>query len=183
MPKRGRLEGLRIVRSAIREDLLYFALPAIIVFYLELRFCRRDGFSGFWGTLWELIKHPQDLFTFPVQSVIGLALIVIGFIFLLAGQITLGVNHSSTVAIRENHRLVTNGIYHFTRNPMYLGVIMIFIGIPVYAASLYGFLTALLMIPLFLVRIRLEERLLTEAFHDAYQQYKKSTKKLIPFIY
>jgi len=39
------------------------------------------------------------------------------------------------------------------------------------------------LIPLFLNRIRIEERMLTEEFGDAYRTYKKGTSKLIPFIY
>lgn len=60
---------------------------------------------------------------------------------------------------------------------------MVFTGLPVYVASLYGFLTMLLMIPIILNRIRLEEKLLTEEFQNAYQKYKETTNKLIPFIY
>jgi protein-S-isoprenylcysteine O-methyltransferase Ste14 len=48
---------------------------------------------------------------------------------------------------------------------------------------MYGFLISLLLIPIVLNRIRLEEELLAEEFQDAYQKYKESTKKLIPFIY
>jgi len=40
-----------------------------------------------------------------------------------------------------------------------------------------------LLIPIFLVRIKLEEALLTEAFGDAYRQYAQNTKRLIPFVY
>jgi len=60
---------------------------------------------------------------------------------------------------------------------------MVFTGLPVYAASMYGFLISLLLIPIILNRIRLEEELLTEEFQDAYRKYKETTKKLIPFIY
>ncbi len=55
-------------------------------------------------------------------------------------------------------------------------------GLPVYAASLYGFLTMLVLIPIILNRIRLEEKLLTEEFQEQYQEYKSTTKRLIPFI-
>ena len=102
---------------------------------------------------------------------------------MLFGQLTLWRNYSATVVIRENHQLITHGIYHFTRNPMYLGGIMVFTGLPVYVASLYGLLTSLVLIPIILNRVRLEEELLTEEFQDAYQKYKQTTKKLIPFIY
>jgi protein-S-isoprenylcysteine O-methyltransferase len=87
------------------------------------------------------------------------------------------------VVIREDHQLITHGIYRFTRNPIYLGALMAFAGLPVYAASLYGFLTMLFLIPIILNRIRLEEKLLTDTFPDAFQKYKETTKKLIPFIY
>ena len=66
---------------------------------------------------------------------------------------------------------------------MYLGLIMVVIGIPVYAASLFGFLATLVLIPIILNRIKLEETLLIEEFQDAYQNYKETTNKLIPFIY
>jgi protein-S-isoprenylcysteine O-methyltransferase Ste14 len=72
---------------------------------------------------------------------------------------------------------LTHGIYRFTRNPMYLGGTMVFTGLPVYAASLYGFLASLVLIPIILNRIRLKEELLTEEFQDAYQKYNKATKK------
>ena len=184
MAKSGFLKRHGIVRNAIRKDILYFALPGLTVFTIELLFCdARGGASGFWGTVWELIKQPQNLIMFPVQSIIGLALMISGLMIMIVGQATLLRNYSQTVVIREDHQLITHGIYRFTRNPMYLGLIMVVIGLPVYTASLYGFLTSLVLIPIILNRIRLEEKLLTEEFQDAYQKYKKTTKKLIPFIY
>ncbi len=183
MAKNGFLKRHGIVRNAIKKDILYFALPGLAVFFIELLFCARDGLSGFWGTIWGLVKQPQNLFMFPVQSIIGLALVMIGFIIMLVGQATLWRNYSSTLVIREDHQLITHGIYRFTRNPIYLGAIIVITGLPVYAASLYGFLTSLALIPIILNRIRLEEKLLTEEYQDAYQKYKETTKKLIPFIY
>ncbi len=185
MAKNGFLKKLKIKRSAIKKDLLQFALPALIVFVIGLGFCNaRDGLSGFWGTIWGLVKQPQNLFMFPVQSIIGMALITIGLIIMLMGQATLWRNYHATVIIREDHQLITHGIYRFTRNPIYLGaIIVVVIGLPVYSASLYGFLTMLFLIPILLNRIKMEEKLLTDTFPDAFQKYKGTTKKLIPFVY
>jgi protein-S-isoprenylcysteine O-methyltransferase Ste14 len=187
MAKNGFLKRHGIVRNAIKKDILYFFLPWLAVFCIELYFCARYGnglsLSGFWGTIWGLVKQPQNLFMFPVQSIIGMALIIIGLIIMLVGQATLWRYYSSFLVIREDHQLITHGIYRFTRNPIYLGGIMVTTGLPVYAASLYGFLTSLVLIPIILNRIRLEEGLLTEEFQDAFQKYKETTKKLIPFIY
>ena len=182
MAKREFLARHGIVRNAVRKDILQFAIPAIIIFFMELIFCA-DSLTGIWGTSWGLVKQPQNLSVFPVLRIVGLALFIIGLTIMIVGQATLWRNYSGTVVIREDHQLVTHGIYRFTRNPIYLGLIMVVIGIPVFAASMYGFLISLLLIPIILNRIRLEEELLTEEFQDAYQKYKETTKKLIPFIY
>jgi protein-S-isoprenylcysteine O-methyltransferase Ste14 len=173
MAKRGFLARHGIVRNAIREDMLYFALPALLVFTAGLVVCARD-----------LIGRQEGLFVLSVHCVVGLALLIVGLIIMVVSQATLWRNYSSTVVIREGHQLITHGIYRFTRNPIYLGGIMaVCIGIPVYTSSLYGVLTMLILIPIILNRIRLEEKLLTEEFQDAFQKYKETTKKLIPFIY
>ena len=161
-----------VVRNAIRKDLLYFFLPWITVLTIEGLFL-----------VWDLSKQPQSLFSSSVGNIIGLALSIIVFAILVAGQVTLFRNYSSLLVIHKDHQLITHGIYRFTRNPIYLANLMLFIGFPIYAASLYGFLTSLVLIPIFLNRIRLEERLLVEAFPDTFQEYKKTTKRLIPFIY
>jgi len=171
MTKKSFPKRLGFVRNAIRDDILQFAIPGLTVFFIELLFCA-DGLAGFWGTVWGLVKQPQNLSIFSVLSIIGLALFIFGLSIMIVGQVTLRHNYSGTVVIRVDHQLIT-----------YLGFIMVATGLPVYAASLYGFLTSLILIPIILNRIRLEEKLLTEEFQDAYHKYKETTKKLIPFIY
>ncbi len=172
MAKRGFLARHGIVRNAIREDMLCFALPAFFVYSAGMVVCA-----------WDLVRQQGSLFILSVHSIVGLALIVIGFAILLVAQITLRRFYSSTLVIREDHQLITHGIYRFTRHPIYLGVIIVCIGISVYASSLYGLLTMSALIPVFLNRIRIEERMLTDEFGDAYRTYKEATSKLIPFIY
>jgi len=60
---------------------------------------------------------------------------------------------------------------------------MVCIGLPVYASSLSGLLSMSVLIPILLYRIRLEERMLTAEFGDAYRVYQQTTRKLVPFIY
>jgi protein-S-isoprenylcysteine O-methyltransferase Ste14 len=183
MAKRGFLERHRIVRNAIREDILYFALPALLVFSAGLVVSAWDGWDGLVTTIWDLVKQPRSLYMLSVQNIVGLALIVIGFTILIVAHITIGRFHSSVLVIREDHQLITHGVYRFTRHPIYLGVIMVCIGVPVYVLSLYGLLTMSALIPIFLNRIRIEERMLTDEFGDVYRAYKMATSKLIPFIY
>lgn len=173
----------RFVRSAIRKDLLYFALPALVVWFLELISCVGNGFDGIGdlaSTLGIVVRRPWSL---SVPVLVGFALIVMGFVILLVAHLTIGRFHTPTVAIRKDHRLITHGIYRVIRHPIYLGVLVIAVGIPVYSSSLPGLVMMVVLIPIFLNRIRMEEHLLIEEFGDAYRRYRETTRKLIPFIY
>jgi len=169
-------------RNSIREDLLFFAIPAVLIFFagLVVSFFAPDSLVV---KILELVSQPQSIKLFSFQNFLGLFLIITGFIVLKTAQITLGKSYSLTVVIRKDHQLITHGIYHFTRNPMYLGLIIFSIGIPVFASSLLGLLIMSGLIPVILYRIRLEERLLIEEFGDSYRHYLMTTRNLLPFIY
>ena len=183
MPKRGFLARQGIVRNAIRDDVLYFAIPALIFFTAGLVVSAIDGFAGFESMAEELARQPGNLYFLSIQNIIGMALLVIGLTIALVAHFTLRRSYSSTLVIRKDHQLITHGIYRYVRHPVYLGVIIAVIGLPVFASSLYGLLIILALIPIILNRIRMEERLLTEEFGDVYRDYQETTSKLVPFIY
>lgn len=183
MAKRGFLAKYHIERNAIKQDLFYFAIPAIIIFSTGMVVSTGDGFDGLVSKIMELERQPGILRLLSVGNVFGLVVFVFGLTIAVIAVGTLGSFYSSTLVIREDHQLVTHGVYRFVRHPVYMGVIIAIFGIPIYVSSLYGFLIMLALIPLILLRIRLEERLLIEEFGDAYLEYKARTKKLIPFIY
>ena len=102
---------------------------------------------------------------------------------MIISQATLWKNYSGLVVIKKDHKLITHGIYRYSRNPIYLGLFIGTIGLSVYAASFPSFILMLILIPITLHRISLEEQLLAGEFKEEYQEYMKRTKKLIPFIY
>jgi protein-S-isoprenylcysteine O-methyltransferase Ste14 len=164
--------GKLIVRNTMRQDMLVFALPATFFYIAGLVISARD-----------LVRQQDRLFVLSEHSIVGLALIIIGLTILFVSAGTLRRYYSSSLVIREDHRLITHGVYCFTRHPIYLGGIMVCIGVPVYASSLLGLLMMLALIPPILNRIRIEERMLIDEFGDAYLAYQEATSKLIPFIY
>ena len=180
---RGYLSRHGIVRNAIKKDFLFFGIPAFTIFLLGLIVSGRDGYDGLVGTIWELVKNPQNLRLLSIWNVAGLILFVVGMTIAFVAVFTLKRFYSSSLVIVEDHQLITHGIYRFMRHPIYFGVIIAIMGAPVYAPSLYGFMILSLLIPIFLYRIRMEEEILTDEFGDAYQEYKETTSKLIPFIY
>ncbi len=161
-----------IVRNAIGEDIPRFLVPWILTI-----------FSAVAIAVWEFTARYGHQFRFTVATVVGLVLIGIGAPVVLVAVGTLRGSYSSTLVIREEHRLVRHGIYGLVRHPVYTGTILVLMGLPLCLSSLYGTAVMLLIVPLFLNRIRREERLLTEEFGAKYEAYVQATKKLVPFIY
>jgi protein-S-isoprenylcysteine O-methyltransferase Ste14 len=184
MAEPGFLARHGILRNAIRADLLQFHLPFFGVFAVALVLSFRGGdLEGIWGTLWRVIRQPGSLLDLSPQKAIGLILFVGGLTVMLVGHITLWRNYSGFLVIKEGHQLIQHGIYRLVRHPIYLGLLVVIVGLPLYGSSLYGLLTMVVLIPILLNRIRLEEALLIEEFGDAYLSYRGRTRKLIPFVY
>ncbi len=63
-------------------------------------------------------------------------------------------------------------------------MIFSFIGLPLAFSSLIGIVCMILIgIPAILLRINLEETFLVTEFKDEYLEYRKTSYKLIPFVY
>ena len=95
-----------IVRNAVRKDVLFFVIPWIIVLLAGMGICA-----------WDLVRRQESLYESSTQNMVGLMLIVIGFVIILIAHITLWKYYSSTLVIKENHQLITHGIYRFVRHP------------------------------------------------------------------
>jgi protein-S-isoprenylcysteine O-methyltransferase Ste14 len=113
----------------------------------------------------------------------GLFLTLIGYTLMNAAVVTLGRQFSIDVTIQKNHKLITGGIYRFIRHPRYMGIMMFMTGISLvfrsWAAVVLSVGTAIVLI----WRIRDEEKLLHQEFAAEWENYRKSSWRLIPFIY
>ena len=74
--------------------------------------------------------------------------------------------------------LVTKGMFAFTRNPMYLGMVVVLLGVGI----ALGTLTPLIMVPFFVLVIdirfiRMEEAVLAECFGDEYRAYARRVRR------
>ena len=74
--------------------------------------------------------------------------------------------------------LVTGGIYRVTRNPMYLGMLLVIVAASFKFGSYYGFIA----LPFFVLyitqfQIKPEERIIEKIFGEEYVQYKKNVKR------
>lgn len=88
------------------------------------------------------------------------------------------------LAIIENHKLITQGLYKYVRHPSYSGYLLYYLGLGL-AMNNYGSLFLLTLIPwvIVLMRIEKEEKMMKMFFPNSYPNYVIQTKKIIPFIY
>jgi protein-S-isoprenylcysteine O-methyltransferase Ste14 len=133
-------------------------------------------------TSFQNLQRPLFLMQSPM-NVVGALIFIVGLVISVNAQMTLKLNYSGMLRIREGHQLITHGIYNYVRHPVYTGTLLRAFAIPIYVTSLLGFLFALMGIPLFIYRIGVEEKMLFEEFGDEYLEYTKDTWKLIPYIY
>ena len=115
---------------------------------------------------------------------IGAVMIAAALILRIYSIRKLGVFFTNVVMVRENQKIVTDGLYKYIRHPSYTGLFLFILGLGVGMGSLIGLvLIAALTFYGFDYRIKVEERVLISSFGSEYGDYMKRTKKLVPFVY
>jgi protein-S-isoprenylcysteine O-methyltransferase Ste14 len=116
--------------------------------------------------------------------VAGVMCLVIGLWLFYRSHADLGTNWSITLEVREQHRLITQGVYRRIRHPMYLALALYSIGqslvIPNWVAGPANLVAFAILCAL---RVRAEERMMVEEFGDEYAAYSARTKRLIPGVW
>jgi protein-S-isoprenylcysteine O-methyltransferase Ste14 len=93
---------------------------------------------------------------------------------------SLGRNLTDTVVTRHDAHFVDHGPYHFVRNPMYTGILMVGVSLGLALGTWLLPLAATLMFTLLALRTRTEERYLVERFGDQYRDYMKRVGRFFP---
>lgn len=78
--------------------------------------------------------------------------------------------------------LITNGPYRFIRHPMYTAILSGSIGLLIHQFTWVRFVIVIALTIVLLVKLLWEEQMLLRKF-EGYEQYTKSTYRLIPFIF
>lgn len=121
----------------------------------------------------------------PVSALwAGLALIVAGVALRIWAIRSLRRFFTVDVAIHPDHRVVQAGPYSRVRHPAYSGVLLSFVGL---AICMSNWISAVVLlgpiVAVFLHRVHVEERALTEALPSEYPAYSRQTARLVPGIY
>ena len=145
------------------------------------------------GIIWVVILLSITLgvftaFAFPRFNLIeyfsGISLIIIGISIRFIAIFSLKSLFTSNVSIYYDHKLKTDGIFKKIRHPSYLGSLISFLGLGLTLGNWISLLIIFLpVLCAFLYRINIEEKVLMNNFNEEYLNYKKKTKKLIPYLF
>lgn len=118
--------------------------------------------------------------TSPSRWVIGGVLIAIGELFRLAGVAAAGT--TTRRRSRNVHRLVTYGIFAWSRNPLYNGNFLVWIGFCVISGVLWFLPAAVLLFAAeYSLIVRYEEGVLESTFGREYLDYKRCVPRWLPW--
>lgn len=83
--------------------------------------------------------------------------------------------------LKQQHKLITHGIYAYIRHPMYTSVILLCLSLMLSNNILITQIVILVLIADLILKSTLEEKLLSKRFEE-YAQYKQKTWRFIPFL-
>ncbi|MHB1485706.1 MAG: methyltransferase family protein [Saccharofermentanales bacterium] len=116
-------------------------------------------------------------------AITGTILIIAGTAVNIAGRFALKGNWGNQIKIYDDHSLITDGIYHYTRHPLYSSTILMLIGFSfLFRNYLVLFLTIIVFTPFMVYRAKQEEDMLMDVFKDGYPEYKRNTGMFVPKI-
>jgi len=187
--------------APILWKVLFYSWIASEVFILLLTRTRRRGgnvrdrgsivvlwiviFSSIFAGSWFGETHSHTIFAAAhwVRTA-SVAMLAAGLAVRWTAIVSLGRAFSANVAIRTDQRLYRKGLFALVRHPSYTGMILIFAAVGLHTRNWAAL--AIILVPTFaalLYRIHVEEAALRHAFGQEYDEYSKSTKRLIPGIF
>jgi protein-S-isoprenylcysteine O-methyltransferase Ste14 len=124
------------------------------------------------GVAWVFALRQALTGAWTISQIVGMAVGVPAFCLWALARLQLGKSFSISAQAKG---LVTHGLYSKIQNPVYvfggifIAAVIVFIGRPLWL------LIFLILVPMQLMRIRAERRVLEQKFGDAYREYRKHT--------
>ena len=117
-----------------------------------------------------IINYPWSLF--------GCGPLAMGIILNLIADAAFKKHNTTVKPFDESAALITTGVFRISRHPMYLGMVLILLGIAILMGSLMPFFVVIVFATLMeVVFIKTEERMLEQKFGSVWLEYKKKVRR------
>ena len=114
------------------------------------------------------------------RVIVGCAFALISLYFAVSGFIALIKNKTPFDTAKSTVKIVISGAYRFSRNPLYLSLLLLLFGIAFFMLSLWLFLTVPVLFILFLFKaVKPEENYLSQKFGKEYLAYSAKVRRWI----
>ena len=150
-------------RELPHAHLYHALLPVIfwVVWFLDLQFFQISTFLN-------------NYIPLVIRVVLFAIIFIIALIFIMKSHKLLFKSHEP-----PNH-VITTGILHYVRNPMYLGILLIYVSLICLSTSLISVVIFIIVFIVYNWMVNFEERILEARFGQEYKSYQKSVPKWIP---
>src|SRR3954471_4118406 len=128
------------------------------------------------GGIFSLALYPSS----RIIAWTGVALVALGLSYAVWARLHLGKLWSARVTLKTEHRIVKTGPYNITRHPIYTGMLLALLGTVLVRDTVVGLIGFALITTGFVLKLRQEERMLTEHFGDDYRVYRREVPALVP---
>lgn len=125
---------------------------------------------------------PAFIIYVPLRGYVGIGLFLVGLGLTLVAMKRFSAADTTITPIHPEKAssLVTHGIYQYTRNPMYLALVLVLTGWMIWLGQPLNILLIVLFVWLMnRHQIRAEESALTEKFGEAYTQYCADVRRWV----
>lgn len=150
------------VGKIFRLTLIGSALIVFVFSFLE----------GFYALL-----VPISWMNSSILALIGIALLVLALIWVLVAQIQMGDSWRIGIDEKSASPLVQNGLFGVSRNPIFLGMLVMLIGMLLILPTAATLLVTALGFVLIHVQVRLEEAFLLEKYGEDYRRYQTRVRR------
>lgn len=114
------------------------------------------------------------------RVLIGALVVVGGIVMVMSAQVWFKRTGQHPAPWKPSPELLSSGIYRHTRNPMYIGMTLIQLGLGIALGNGWiAVLSPLALVIVHVVAVRAEEAYLTEKFGDSYARYKASVRRYL----
>jgi protein-S-isoprenylcysteine O-methyltransferase Ste14 len=130
--------------------------------------------------------YPLSAYFIPQNATVAFlsaAVCVCGLAFTLWARLTLGENWSARVTLKADHELIQRGPYSLVRHPIYTGLFAMALGSVLLIGRVGSLVGYLFFIVGFVVKAGREEALMMQQFPEQYADYRRRTRRVVPFIW